>query len=215
MCRADPGLSPRYKRYLDEMPGVPLQDSWTDIGPISSHAKERLGYPTQKPHALLERIIAASSNEGDTVLDPFAGCATACVAAETLSRQWVGIDLSRKAVELVNYRLKDTLGSLYHFGFVTSRADIPKRTDVEKTPNYRQNKHVLFGQQEGVCNGCKMDFPFKIFDVDHVVPKSRGGTDHIDNLQLLCSSCNRIKGDRPMEFLVAQLAQLNEGVAYR
>ena len=173
--------------------------------------KERAHYPTQKPLALLERIINSSSDESDMVLDPFAGCATACVAAETLGRQWVGIDLSPKAVELVNYRLKDTLGSLYHFGFVTPRTDIPQRTDVEKTPNYRQNKHVLFGHQEGFCNGCKLDFPFKIFDVDHIVPKSRGGTDHLDNLQLLCSSCNRIKGDRPMEYLVAQLA--NQGMA--
>ncbi|MDE2817661.1 MAG: DNA methyltransferase [Chloroflexota bacterium] len=215
IVQSKPGAVPSYKRYLDEMPGVPLQDSWADIGPIGSRAKERLGYPTQKPHALLERIIAASSKGDDIVLDPFAGCATACVAAETLSRQWVGIDLSRKAVELVNYRLKDTLGSLYHYGFVTSRTDIPKRTDVEKTPNYRQNKHVLFGRQEGVCNGCKMDFPFKIYDVDHVIPKSRGGSDHIDNLQLLCSSCNRIKGDRPMEYLMAQLAQGNAPTAFR
>ena len=176
--------------------------------------KERIGYPTQKPLALLERIIKASSNEGDVVLDPFAGCATACVAAEQLGRQWIGIDLSEKAVELVNYRLQDTLGSLYHYGFVTSRKDIPQRTDIDAPIHYRQNKHVLYGQQEGVCNGCKMDFPFKIFDVDHKTPKSRGGTDHLDNLQLLCSSCNRIKGDRPMEYLMAQLAKFGEVGAF-
>ena len=198
---------PRLMQFADDMPGVPLQDLWDDIPPVLG--KERAHYPTQKPLALLERIIKASSDAIDMVLDPFAGCATACVAAETLGRQWVGIDLSPKAVELVNYRLKDTLGSLYHFGFVTPRTDIPRRTDVEKTPNYRQNKHVLFGQQEGVCNGCKMDFPFKIFAVDHKLPKSKGGTDHIENLQLLCGHCNSIKGDRPMEYLLVQLKKLD------
>ena len=206
---------PKIRRYLEDAmrSGRPASDVWM-IGKVNNSAKERTGYPTQKPLALLERIIKASSNEGDVVLDPFAGCATACVAAEQLGRQWIGIDLSEKAVELVNYRLKDSIGSLYHYGFVTSRKDIPQRTDIDAPIHYRQNKHVLFGQQEGVCNGCKMDFPFKIFDVDHVVPKSRGGTDHIDYLQLLCSSCNRIKGDRPMEYLVAQLAQLKDGATF-
>ena len=97
-----PGAVPAYKRYLDEMPGVPLQDLWTDIRPIGSRSRERIGYPTQKPLALLERIITASTNEGDVVLDPFCGCATACVAAENLGRRWIGIDISPKAVELVN-----------------------------------------------------------------------------------------------------------------
>ncbi len=83
-----PGAVPAYKRYLDEMPGVPLQDLWADINPVASRSPERTGYPTQKPLALLERIIQASSNEGDMVLDPFCGCATACVAAEKLGRQW-------------------------------------------------------------------------------------------------------------------------------
>ena len=132
------------------------------------------------------------------VLDPFCGCATACVAADNLGREWLGIDISPKAVELVHMRLRDTLGELYHAGMVTARTDIPQRTDIEAPINYRQNRHVLFGEQEGKCNGCKMEFPFKMFEVDHVVPRSRGGTDHKSNLQLLCSSCNRIKGDRPM-----------------
>ena len=91
---------------------------------------------------------------------------------------------------------------------VTRRTDIPRRIDVDAPKNYRQNKHVLFGQQEGRCGGCAMDFPFKIFEVDHVISQSRGGTDHIDNLQLLCSHCNRVKGDRPQEYLVAQLAEM-------
>ena len=202
-----PGRVPAYKRYLDEMPGKPLQDLWSDIPPVSPAARERIGYPTQKPIALLNRIIEASSNPGDVVLDPFCGCATACVAADNRGREWLGIDISPKAVELVHMRLRDTLGELYHAGLVTARTDIPQRTDIEAPINYRQNRHVLFGEQEGKCNGCKMEFPFKMFEVDHVVPRSRGGTDHKSNLQLLCSPCNRIKGDRPMEYLMARLAE--------
>ena len=171
-------------------------------------ARERTGYPTQKPLALLERIIKASSNEGDLVLDPFCGCATVCVAAERLNRQWVGIDISPKAVELVQYRLKQQEpGIALWASKVVARTDIPQRTDIDAPRNYRQNKHVLFGQQEGVCAGCSMDFPFKIFEVDHVVPRSKGGTNHQGNLQLLCPHCNRIKSDRPMEYLVAELAR--------
>ena len=185
--------------------GKAVSDVW-NMPIISSSAKERIGYPTQKPLALLERIIQASSNPGDVVLDPFCGCATACVAAENLGRAWLGIDLSPKATELVNVRLQGSMGSLFHNRLVTARTDIPRRTDIDAPINYRKNKHVLFGQQEGRCAGCRMDFPFKIFEVDHVIPQSRGGTDHLDNLQLLCPHCNRIKGDRPQEYLLSQLA---------
>ena len=196
----------RLKKIADIVKeGKAVSDVWP-IPIISSSAKERVGYPTQKPLTLLERIIKASSNEGDIVLDPFCGCATACVAADRLNRKWVGIDISPKAVELVNMRLQQAMGSLFHHRYVTARTDIPRRTDIEAPIPYRQNKHVLFGQQEGLCNGCRGDFPFKLYEVDHVVPQSRGGTDHLENLQLLCSSCNRIKGDRPMEYLVTQLA---------
>lgn len=94
-------------RYLDEMLGTPLQDLWDDISPINSQAAERLGYPTQKPVALLERIIQASSNPGDIVLDPFCGCGTAIAAAHKLGRKWVGIDLTHLAITLQKYRLKD------------------------------------------------------------------------------------------------------------
>ena len=93
IVQTKPGGVPRYKRYLDEMSGVPLQDWWSDISPIASQSKERTGYPTQKPIALYDRIIKASSNEGDLILDPFAGSGTTLVAAERLGRQWVGMDL--------------------------------------------------------------------------------------------------------------------------
>ncbi len=101
------GRVPRYKRYLEMSAGNPIQDVITDIQPIGAHARERLGYPTQKPLALLERIIQASSNEGDTVLDPFCGCGTAIVAAHKLKRQWIGIDITHLAIALIKYRLSD------------------------------------------------------------------------------------------------------------
>ena len=188
--------------------GAPwMLDWWEDIKILGGPSnKERVGYPTQKPLALLERIIRASSNEGDIVLDPFCGCATACVAAEKLDRQWIGIDISPKAAELVNTRLRGEMGDLFHHGFVTTRTDIPRRTDIDAPKNYRQNKHVLYGQQEGRCGGCRSHFEFRHFEVDHVIPRSKGGTDHIENLQLLCGNCNRVKGDRPQEYLLAQRA---------
>ena len=207
VVQTKPGNVPRFKRYLDEQKGTPVGDVWTDIRPLQGNSKEYKGYPTQKPLALLDRIIKASSNEGDVVLDPFCGCATACVAAEMLGRQWIGIDISPQAVYLTDLRLKETMGDLFHDRMVTERTDIPRRTDIDAPIPYRQNKHVLFGQQEGRCNGCRTEFPFRAFAVDHIIPRSRGGTDHIENLQLLCTHCNSVKRDRPMEYLVARLRE--------
>jgi hypothetical protein len=96
---------PSFKQYIDDMGGADLVDVWTDIPPISAQAKERLGYPTQKPVALLERIIALSSDEGDVVLDPFCGCGTAIDAAQALGRRWVGIDVTHLSIGLIKHRL--------------------------------------------------------------------------------------------------------------
>jgi site-specific DNA-methyltransferase (adenine-specific) len=104
----------RFKLYADKSPGVKLQSLWDDIGAIGSQAHERLGYPTQKPLALLERIISASSKEGDLVLDPFCGCGTAVDAARKLKRKWIGIDITHLAISLIEKRLK-------------GRADCPRR----------------------------------------------------------------------------------------
>jgi site-specific DNA-methyltransferase (adenine-specific) len=98
---------PRLIRYEDESKGRAVGDVWEDIPPINMRARERLGYPTQKPLALLERIVAASSNEADVVLDPFCGCGTAIHAAQKLGRQWIGIDITHLAVFLIERRLKD------------------------------------------------------------------------------------------------------------
>jgi DNA modification methylase len=104
------GGVPMFKRYADLMPGVPLQDVWTDIPPLHNLAAERLGYPTQKPEALLDRIISASSNEGDTVLDPFCGCGTAIAVSQRLKRRWIGIDITHLAITLIKHRLLDAYG---------------------------------------------------------------------------------------------------------
>ena len=104
---------PRLKMYLDEAKGSLLQDVWDDISSINSQAKERLGYPTQKPVALLERIIRASSNEGDVLLDPFCGCGTAIHAAQNLDRSWVGIDICVNACKVIEKRLKGHFDSLW------------------------------------------------------------------------------------------------------
>jgi DNA modification methylase len=105
-----PGAVPRYKRYLDEMPGLPAQSVWDDIFPINSQAQERLGYPTQKPETLLERIIKTSSNVGDLVLDPFCGCGTSVQVAQGLNRRWIGIDITHLAIGLIKKRLSDAFG---------------------------------------------------------------------------------------------------------
>jgi site-specific DNA-methyltransferase (adenine-specific) len=109
------GRVPRFKRYLDEQAGVSIVDVITDIKPIGAQAQERLGYPTQKPLALLERIIEASSNKGDVVLDPFCGCGTTIHAAQKLGRQWIGIDVTYLAINLIKRRLKDAFGDELEF----------------------------------------------------------------------------------------------------
>jgi DNA modification methylase len=116
---------PRYKRYLDEMPGTPVTSIWTDIPPINSQAQERLGYPTQKPEALLERIIAASSNEGDVVLDPFCGCGTMIAAAQKLKRQWIGIDITSLAITLIRHRLADSFGAAATYEVIGEPVSLP------------------------------------------------------------------------------------------
>jgi DNA modification methylase len=101
----------RLKRYLDEMPGMPLQDLWTDISPVNSQAIERLGYPTQKPEALLERIVNASTNEGDVVLDAYCGCGTTVAVADRLNRKWIGIDITYQSISLILKRLEEHFGT--------------------------------------------------------------------------------------------------------
>ena len=187
----------------EESRGLPQRDVFT-IPFIAGAAKERTGYPTQKPLALLRRIIEASADPGDTVLDPFCGCATACIAAEQLGREWVGIDISSMAAKLVQRRMKRELGLFYQGAH---RTDVPRRTDIGKLLRYNdaQNKRYLYGEQGGHCAGCSEHFHLRNLEVDHIVPRAKGGTDHLDNLQLLCGHCNRVKGQRGMEYLRVKL----------
>ena len=201
--------TPELKRYLDASPGQVPPDIWTDILPVNSQAKERLGYPTQKPIALLDRIISASSKPGDVVFDPFCGCATALVSAEKQGRQWVGIDISEMAVRLVRHRLYREVPLFTQDAI--DRTDMPRRTDlVDEIREYQNDKHVLYGQQEGRCNGCRVTYDFRNMEVDHVVARAKGGADHISNYQLLCPACNRMKGKGSHEELIAKLK--SEGI---
>ena len=126
---------PRYKRYLDEMPGVSLQDVWTDIRP--AQGAERLSYPTQKPLALLERIIRSSSNEGDTILDPFCGCGTATAAAQKLDRPWIGIDITQLAISLVRYRLRDSFGKNCRYDVIGEPTSLQDATALAEQDPYQ------------------------------------------------------------------------------
>lgn len=177
--------------------GKRVHDVWR-IPSINNMAKERTGYPTQKPLALLDRIIRASSQEADVVLDPFCGCATTCVKAQQLGRQWIGIDIEDQAAHLLVERLSDDAGLFSDF---VHTKEVPVRTDVEITTPNQTVKEKLYQTQKGVCNGCAKDFDLINLEVDHVIPKSKGGGDYYENYQLLCGNCNRTKGDRPMEYL--------------
>lgn len=114
VVQPSPGAVPRRKLYLDEGRGVPVQSLWDDIAELNSQAQERLGYPTQKPLALLERIVSASSDPGDVVLDPFCGCGTAVHAAQKLGRQWIGIDITHLAISLIEKRLNDAFPGIQY-----------------------------------------------------------------------------------------------------
>ncbi len=185
---------------------------WDIPDMMHAPARERVGYPTQKPLALLERIIKASSNEGDLVLDPFCGCATTCVAAEHLGRKWVGIDLSELAAKLVVQRIKEKR-NLFSFQDIHHRTTIPVRTDIKRrmanTPKERSElKRLLFIEQEGRCNLCHHEFPeLRHFHMDHIFPQAKGGQDWEDNFQLLCGSCNGIKMTGTQEEAKARLTE--------
>ena len=190
--------------------GVRAGDVW-NIPVLNSQSKERTGYPTQKPLALLRRIIEASSNEGDVVLDPFCGCATTCVAAQQLNRKWIGIDIEEQAAHLLVERLSDDAGMFKDF----VHTDIlPERTDITIAPDSQSVREKLYKAQEGKCNACGLQADHtRHFELDHIIPKSKGGSDTEGNYQLLCGSCNRIKGDRPMEYLKNRLEQIDKLLA--
>ena len=137
IVQSGPGRVPQLKRYLDEQRGRPLSDVWTDIPPINSMAQERLGYPTQKPEALLARIINASSNEGDLVLDPFCGCGTTITASQRLKRRWIGIDITHLAITLIKHRLRDAFGDQATYEVMGEPVSLPDADALAATDPYQ------------------------------------------------------------------------------
>ena len=123
--------------YADQSSGERLQNIWTDVRPIAALAAERLGYPTQKPLALLDRIISVSSNEGQVVLDPFCGCGTAVHSAQTLKRQWIGIDITHLAISLIEKRLKDAFGDSCKFDVHGTPTDLDAARDLAARDKYQ------------------------------------------------------------------------------
>ena len=233
------GQGDKTKYYLSR--GRAATDVWIGINIINKNAKERVGYPTQKPLALLDRIIKASSREGDVVLDPFCGCATTCIAAERLKRRWLGIDKNLQAYYMVYYRAfhdkqlgyiseESTEESIAMFDTRLRLSDKPPaRTDIDPAelekqdadkkekelirqkkkpmPQGEKNKYraIQYEDQRGMCAGCDRYMRIEEFEVDHIVPKSKGGGNELDNLQVLCHLCNNWKGERDMKYLVKQL----------
>ena len=199
---------------------VGMKDYW-NIDMVGRTSRERLGYPTQKPLKLYEQIIKASSNEGDTVLDPFCGCATTCVAAERLGRQWVGIDIWEKAHETVIKRLQreglaadGDSGEMLAFGDIHYATEPPLRTDdgseavvylqvrerIKEPQGMRMSRaemyEYLLAQYGPKCQGCDRMFDDpRYLQLDHNTPRSDGGLNHITNRVLLCGPCNQAKSN--------------------
>ncbi len=209
------GNIPRLKRYLAENPGQAPTDQWLDIRPVSAWSSERTGWRTQKPVALLERIIKASSNPGDLVLDPFCGCATACIAAEKLGRQWIGIDKLPQAADVLAQRARRELqipmngddGKPWEDWTPMALQEPPRRSDLTLLipANPQSDKELLYASQNRRCAGCEYELPLHVLTIDHIHPRSLGGLDALGNLQLMCHSCNAIKGNRDMAYLREQL----------
>ena len=214
---------PYRKKHLADGQFAP--NLWTDIPPALGEGN--INYPTQKPLVLYERLIRASSNEGDIVCDPFAGCATTCVAAERLGRQWIGMDIWEKAQQVVRARLENEVGL---FGDVTFTAKAPERTDAGETgaPFLRVKEQVaepegpvwsraemydyLLTQHGPKCQGCDREFDDpRYLELDHNTPRSDGGLNHISNRILLCSPCNRLKSNT---FTLSGLRGKNEKRGY-
>ena len=192
----------RRKRYLDEMPGRPVQSLWDDIDPVNSQARERSGCPTQKPLALYERIVRASSNEGDIVLDPLCGCATTPIATERLGRQWVAIDIWDGAADVVRQRMEDSRQLLDDIPTILYSNEPPTRTDNAepgvlelKTPRGRHERYPhprpghgrLVTDIGAYCQGCSRDYGFdpRVLEVDHIRPRADCRSDAYEKLTLL------------------------------
>ena len=225
-----------YIYYEDE--GRFIGNLWNDIPSMRANTpllKEGTRYPTQKPLALYERIVKASSNEDDMVLDPFAGCATTCIAAELLGRKWIAIDINKEAREVVLQRLAKEArlpqGSQSWDRSIAVETEPPMRTDdgaeaapelvlVSPTPKgprmtLRELRQRLSDEEGPYCQGCGWRPPndlLEYLDVDHRQPKSREGKDSIRNRVLLCSPCNGVKSNK-LTLAELRLKRIQEGRA--
>lgn len=202
-----------FKRFLNTTKGRPIGNLWEDIQMLQDRSPERVGYPTQKPVALYERIIKASCPDNGIVLDPFAGCATTCVAAERLGRQWVGIDLWNNASAVVARRMQNECADMFG-GTITALKIPPKRTDdgltaspflrvkeralepEGKQMNRHEMKEFLLKNEGPKCQGCDREFDDpRYLELDHNTPRADGGINHISNRVLLCGPCNKLKSN--------------------
>lgn len=210
-----PGGQLRLKMYLDESPGIKLQSLWDDIPAINSQAQERLGYPTQKPLALLERIILSSSNEGDVVLDPFCGCGTAVHAAEKLKRQWIGIDITHLAISLIEKRLKDAFGDSCKFKVEGTPEDLASAADLAARDKYQfqwwavslVDAQPFQGKKKGAdggIDGLKYFYDVRDTEARSIVVSVKGGNLKADDVRALMAVREREKAD------IAILISLNE-----
>ena len=232
---SDAGSGKRVERFLSDAMayGKPVSDVWI-LDKVNNSASEGYGYPTQKPLALYERVIQASSHPGDMVLDPFCGCATTLVAAERLNRQWAGIDIWNKAHDAVIDRLRQEEllapdsqpDKLFHIGQIYYETKPPARTDdgLEAVPFLRTKLKVqepqgrklsraemvafLLEQHGSRCQGCNrlFDDP-RYLELDHNTPRSDGGINHISNRILLCGPCNKLKSN---QYTLSGLRRLNK-----
>ena len=245
--------TPKYKRwnakdksgalrtYADKSVAVTetnMRDVW-EIPRLQSSAKERTGYPTQKPRALLDRIISASTQKGDIVFDPFCGCGTACDAAEILKRNWIGIDASAAAAvvmielrqggqgglhenrDLVNWRVikgdkglpvREDGGELV----IDPAADkkiAPKNKSRLTTEQKEEIVKHCYEVQRGECPGCGEQKPLNDFTIDHIDPISKGGTDDPENLQAMCFKCNTLKKAGTMQSLWRKLTERGDRIS--
>lgn len=208
------GREPREGEIIYRCRGYVVDDVWQIQAIDPKDKKEKTGYPTQKPLELLNRIIKLSTKEGDIVFDPFCGCATTCVSAQLNNRKWIGIDIEAKAADVLLKRLDDSSGLLdtktdqwkdfIHTHILPTRSDLP----IEKPT--QPIKQLLYDEQGGKCNACGNEMRIIDFEIDHIIPKSKGGNDTKENYQLLCGYCNKTKGNRPMEYLREKIRQRDE-----
>ena len=216
---------PASKAHYYHPDGKVMDDVWNIPILGQNDKKERTGYPTQKPLALLERIIKASSNPGDVVLDPFAGCATTPIAAERLGRQWVGMDIWDGALSIVKQRMEDNRQLLTDIPTIHYETTPPERTDggleaapfIQVTERYAEPDgrpmsraemlEYLLAQHGQRCQGCDRGFDdARYLELDHNTPRSDGGLNHITNRVLLCGPCNRAKSNT---YTLSGLRRLN------